>query len=455
MESDQEDEVPNVNFVPSLLFVKRGVAKANPDKVTLTPAELARIINETREDLEEDGAEGMDTSDDEENEDSESGLAERASRLAASNPDGSNEVADEYNFDGYEQETGTSGLHLSTVAVIDPTENIQDDEDSDAEDEIIKPSDNLILVGHVQNDSASMEVYIYNEEEGSLYIHHDFLLPSPPLCIEWLSFDPGSDKPGNMCAIGCMEPIITLWDLDIQDSIEPVCKLGSKGSRKKNLPKLGHTDAVLDISWNKHLEHILASGSVDQTLILWDLEEGIPHTTIRDFDEKVQTYKMWALGGEVERVCWDHFNEHCFVASTNDGKIHYIDSRQEEQPLWTKEVHEQEVTGLVLSTRVKGMLSTASSDGSLKVWDIDEQDARMVYKKNPKIGVIQCLDACNESPFTLALGGDLKTKNFCVVNLLDNDVVSNVFKSRYTGTGSTNNIEPPTEEMEDASIADE
>lgn len=33
MDSDQEDEVPNVNFVPSLLFIKRGVAKANPDKV--------------------------------------------------------------------------------------------------------------------------------------------------------------------------------------------------------------------------------------------------------------------------------------------------------------------------------------------------------------------------------------------------------------------------------------
>uniref|UniRef100_A0A182WCM1 Anaphase-promoting complex subunit 4 WD40 domain-containing protein n=1 Tax=Anopheles minimus TaxID=112268 RepID=A0A182WCM1_9DIPT len=487
MESDQEDEVPNVNFVPSLLFVKRGVAKANPDKVTLTPAELARIINETREDLAEDGVDGMDT-DEEENGDSQQELSEQASLLESTNPNGT--VADEYNFDAYEQETGTSGLHLSTVAVVDPEENIGDDEDSDAEDEIIKPTDNLILVGHVQNDSASMEVYIFNEEEGSLYIHHDFLLPSPPLCIEWLSFDPGSDSPGNMCAIGCMEPIITVWDLDIQDSLEPVCKLGSKGNRKKNLPKIGHTDAVLDISWNNHLQHILASGSVDQTVILWDLEEGIPHTTIRDFEEKVQTlvfhpkraetllagscdgkvkvfdcrsttddsssFKMWNLGGEVERVCWDHFNQHCFVASTNDGKIHYVDSRQEERPLWSKEVHEKEVTGLVLSAHVKGMLSTASADGSLKVWDIDEQDARMVYKKNPKIGVIQCLDACNESPFMLALGGDLKTKNFCVVNLLDNDVVSNVFKSRYVATESTNNsIEPPTEEMEEASIDDE
>uniref|UniRef100_A0A182JIM5 Uncharacterized protein n=1 Tax=Anopheles atroparvus TaxID=41427 RepID=A0A182JIM5_ANOAO len=487
MESDQEDEVPNVNFVPSLYFIKRGVAKANPDKVTLTPAELARIINETREDLEEDGADNMDTSD-EENEERNETLEQAA--LAVGSSTRALAGDDEYNLNAYDQESGTSGLHISTVAVVDPAENIRDEDDSDAEDEIIKPTDNLLLVGHVQNDSASMEVYIHNEEEGSLYVHHDFLLPSPPLCIEWLSFDPGNDKPGNLCAIGCMDPIITLWDLDIQDSLEPICKLGSKGSRQKNIQQMGHSDAVLDLSWNHHLPHILASGSVDQTVILWDLEEGAPHTTIRDFSEKVQTlafhptrpealltgscdgkvkvfdcrsttddtssYKSWSLEGEVERVCWNHYNEHCFVASTSNGYIHYVDTRRDNHILWTKQVHEKEITGLVLSVLVNGMLSTASADGTLKVWDINDQDARLVYKKNPKIGVIQCLAECPENPFTLALGGDLKSKNFCVVNLLDNDVLSNVFKSRFEGGRSSSSYrEQLVEEMEEAANVDD
>ncbi|XP_058834035.1 periodic tryptophan protein 1 homolog [Topomyia yanbarensis] len=490
MESDQEDEVPNVNFVPSLLFVKRGVAKANPDKVTLTPAELARIINDTRDDLEEEGGEGMETSEDEENEDSAAGLANRARNTARASGSGTS-AGDEYGFERYEQESGEPVVRLSSVAIVDPAENIEDEEDSEAEDEVIKPSDNLILVGHVQNDSASMEVYIFNDEEGSLYVHHDFLLPSPPLCIEWLSFDPGSDKSGNICAIGCMDPVITLWDLDIQDSLEPVCKLGSKGSRKKNKPKLGHRDAVLDLSWNRHLEHILASGSVDQSVILWDIENGTPHTTIRRFDEKVQTlsfhptkpeallvgscdgvvkvfdcrsttdesssFKSWDLGGEIERVCWSHHNEHHFVASTNQGRVHYVDVRTD-HPLWSKELHEKEITGLVLSSMVKGMLSTASADGTLKVWDIDDEDARLVYKKNPKMGVIQCLEACPENPFMLALGGDLKTKNFAVINLLDNDVVSNVFKPRfdpgYVPVVSEGDLNMATEAMEDASIDD-
>lgn len=91
---------------------------------------------------------------------------------------------------------------------------------------------------------------MYNEIENSFYVHHDFLLPSYPLCIEWMNYDPETKDTGNICAIGSMDPIVTLWDLDIQDTLEPILKLGSKGSRKKNIEKFGHTEAVLDLSWN-------------------------------------------------------------------------------------------------------------------------------------------------------------------------------------------------------------
>lgn len=70
-----------------------------------------------------------------------------------------------------------------------------------------------------------------------------------------MNYDPERNiNEGNYCAIGSMDPVITIWDLDIHNSLEPFVSLGSKGSRKKNIPKSGHTDAVLDLSWNENLQ---------------------------------------------------------------------------------------------------------------------------------------------------------------------------------------------------------
>lgn len=66
---------------------------------------------------------------------------------------------DEYNFDNYDNELNLQFANLGDVAVIDSTEQIQDDEDSEAEDDLIKTNDNLLIVGHVDDDAASLEVF--------------------------------------------------------------------------------------------------------------------------------------------------------------------------------------------------------------------------------------------------------------------------------------------------------
>lgn len=49
------------------------------------------------------------------------------------------------------------------------------------------------------------------------------------------------------------------------------------------------------MAWNSTYEHVLASGSVDKSILLWDLENKTPTTTINAFEDKVQCLEWHRL----------------------------------------------------------------------------------------------------------------------------------------------------------------
>lgn len=380
---------------------------------------------------------------------------------------------DEFNFNEYDKEQAEPGLKMSDIVEVTEDDRIADEEDgSDAEDDVIKPTDNLILVGRVEADCSSLEVYIYNEEENSLYVHHDFMLPFHILCVEPFSYDPGSQAPGNLCAVAGMEPIIHIYDLDIHQPLEPVMELGSKANKKKNIKRVGHKKAVLDLAWNSNYQHIMASASVDQTVILWDLENAIPSTILTDFAEKVQSlefnateaeylltgcsdntiklfdcrqsdneksnYKQWIIEGEVEKIKWNPNEKYHFVAGTNDGKIYYFDSRSTE-PLWVHAAHEKEVTDFSFNISAPNMLTSTSVDNHVKIWKFDSSGCSPVHSHHYKLGRIHCVAAAPENNWIVGLGGDKRKKNFTVAKLLDFESVKQAFTNEVT-TGITQEV---------------
>lgn len=430
-------------------FVRRGVSKAVPEKVELTENELAKIIKNTANELKitEDG-------------DDQSGSEDEAA--PSNRPTDPN---DEFNFENYDNETcAIPGLEsVATVTNLgDLGENVQirtDGPDSDEEDDIIKPDDNLLLVGHVESDASILEVYVFNKEEDSFYVHHDIILPWFPLCIEWLNHDTTNPQPGNLCALGGMDPVIQVWDLDIENCLEPAFKLGRKPNKKKKTKRVGHKDAVLDLSWNRNYTHILASGSADSTVLLWDLDQGSPHTKYEYFDDKVQTLVFhahepqtlltgscdgsarvidcrfkdavlsWACGGEIERVAWDYFNPFCFAASNNEGKVFYVDCRKG-VPVWTLSAHEEEVTGLILSDTCPGLMITTGTDSKVKVWDIINDQPRQVSEQTTRVGKTLCASICPEAHMSLAVGGDNKERFIQMIDLTASEEVTKHFETR-------------------------
>lgn len=162
-----------------------------------------------------------------------------------------------------------------------------DDEDDEEREELqILATDNLVLAGRIEDEVAHLEVYVYEDEDDNLYVHHDIMLPAIPLAVEWIDLPVGksvgsSEGKGNYVAIGTMDPDIEIWNLDVVDSMYPDAVLGqgaedaAKPKKKKKKSKKAndefHVDSVLSLAANRHHRNLLASASADKTIKLWDL----------------------------------------------------------------------------------------------------------------------------------------------------------------------------------------
>ncbi|XP_028280918.1 periodic tryptophan protein 1 homolog [Parambassis ranga] len=482
-------------------WVKQGVSKGTPDKVELSQEELQRIITEAKEELGE-----LQAEEEEEEEDEGLSLEENPSNVtaeAANDDKGERKEEEdelaEYGLDKYDEEdevTANLGDSLAGLTVFssneeDPYITIKDTDQYEREDFQIKPNDNLILAGRAEKDCCNLEIYLYNSDEDSLYVHHDILLPAYPLCVEWLSFDPNpGEGPANYAAVGNMTSQIDVWDLDVVDCLEPAFSLGSKKASKKKMnkknkkgaaaePVEGHTDAVLDLSWNKLVRNVLASGSADNTVILWDLSQVKPATTLSRHADKVQTltfhpfeaqtlisgsydktavlydcrspdnsYRTWRFSGQVERLVWNHFSPCNFLASTEDGFVYCLDARSD-KPVFTLKAHDGEVSGLDLSSQIKGCLVTSSADKHVKIWDILGDKPNLVHSRDMKMGVLFCASCCPDLPFVYAFGG--QKDGLRVWDISDVAAVAEVFGSRerlVVNTGSQASSTAATADME-------
>ncbi|PFX28293.1 Periodic tryptophan protein 1-like [Stylophora pistillata] len=192
-------------------WIRRGVAKAVPDKVALSKEEIQEIIDEAKEKLrqkeaEENGAESSGVELDEDV--SKAKRKTKKSRDDDDNDDDDEEISDLYDLAHYDSDEDVEGELMSGAGMAGVTyfaSNKDDpyitlanpDQDEDEEEDFkIKPDDNLLVAGHVDEDFSSLEISVYNEEEGSQYVHHDIILEAFPLTIEWLDYDPeDTNKP--------------------------------------------------------------------------------------------------------------------------------------------------------------------------------------------------------------------------------------------------------------------
>lgn len=80
----------------------------------------------------------------------------------------------------------------------------------------------------------------------------------------------------------------------------------------------------------------------------------------------------WDLKAEIERSIWNIHNPFCFFVTTDDGNLHYLDSRQPGTPVASILAHEGGCNAVAQNPQIHGMIATVGENVSIQLFDLIE-----------------------------------------------------------------------------------
>ena len=240
-------------------------------------------------------------------------------------------------------------------------------------------------------------------------------------------------------------------------------KKKKKKTKSKSLKSDRHVDAVLGLSWNRIAKHVLASGSADTTVKLWDLNTQACVQDYRHHQDKVaavqfhpseasilltagydpavvlldartpDTVNRWPLSSDVECMRWDPHQTTGFLVSLENGNVHYFDGRQTKDPLFTLAAHSTAVSAMDINPFIPGMMVTGADDKSIKLWDIQSGKPTLICSRDFGVGKVFTASFCLDSPYHVAIGGS--KGDLIVWNVTEKRAVRDVFEGRESHVG--------------------
>jgi periodic tryptophan protein 1 len=367
---------------------------------------------------------------------------------------------EEFNLDNYDDEDDDAGMQFFTVLNADgelarekdPYMTGNPDSDSDSEGECeINDKDHVFIPTSCEEDCCTLEVYVFDEEEVNMFVHHDITLGAYPLCVEWIGRT-SSSQDGSFAAVGSIDHSIQIWNLEVADPLEPVQVLGqakksksAKGKTRRKKKTSGdepkaHDGPVLCIHGSPFNRNAIASGAGDHTLKVWDVTDGSCVHSYSHHSDKVQCVRwhpteqavmlsaafdrhlglldvrqpgqavMVQLPAEAECAIWSRHKPFECLASVDSGGVVCYDVRKaaakavKEQVLWTLMAHDVACT-TVQDVPAPNCLVTAGLDGYAKVWDTSGAGPRMVLSKNLQAGPLFTSQSNPDMPGMLSFGG--------------------------------------------------
>lgn len=174
--------------------------------------------------------------------------------------------------------------------------------------------------------------------------------------VSWNPLDQGK------LVSGAEDKLVCTWDIQA-----PNIKGG--GSLDPSCIYEYHTDIVEDVAWHNFHNSIFASVGDDRKMLIWDT---------REKDRKKPFHKIDAHRGEINCVSFNPFSEFILATGSKDQTVALWDMRNLQQKVHSFENHAGEILQLEWSPFSEAILASSSSDRRVNIWCLskigEEQD---------------------------------------------------------------------------------
>lgn len=324
-----------------------------------------------------------------------------------------------------DENDNTDSFFPTTEGELEQAENDPNLRSGDSEDDIsIHQTDCIFVAASSKADAFTLETYIYDENNESLFVYESIMVDDVPLCVELLDFD---DK--CCIAVGTFQPVIELWDIMDPTSPTPVLKLG--GNDK------GHQGSVMCMQRNKLQKNFMASGSEDTHIHIWDISTSSVAQTVKTHEDKIQCVSYHPCESNVllsaafdkkvaltdlrepsdqvsinlttdpEALIWSRHAPFQFMVADESGHVSAFDVRwvkTSKSALWHLPAHTKACTG-ISECLINGLMCTTSLDGEAKIWRYSgETSPSILSQKDMNTGPLFCISDCPDEKTLFSIG---------------------------------------------------